>query len=130
MAFYQLRTRSRQSNTSSFKMTTKEILVLVIVCEIFIFLRTECLLYPRESESREVKDISGLWSFRADNSTNRNLGFEKEWWQKPLQQVPNPASTGILISFVNTNYFFMCPKRAIINQLALTLYNVLIIAAP
>ncbi|XP_065054436.1 beta-glucuronidase-like [Rhopilema esculentum] len=79
-------------------MTTKEILVLVIICEIFIFLRTECLLYPRESESREVKDISGLWSFRADNSTNRNLGFEKEWWQKPLQQtgdvilMPVPSS--------------------------------------
>ena len=44
------------------------------------------LLFPRESESREIKDLSGLWNFKVDNSTGRKVGFEEEWWLKPLCQ--------------------------------------------
>ena len=61
--------------------------ILAIFLFITLFNKGRCILFPRESESRELKDISGLWNFRADNSSNRNLGFEKEWWQKPLRQV-------------------------------------------
>ncbi len=45
------------------------------------------LLYPRESPSREIKEINGLWHFRADYSDNRNAGFEKKWYQQPLSKV-------------------------------------------
>ena len=62
-------------------------LILAVFLFITLIDRGRCILFPRESESRELKDISGLWNFRADNSSNRNLGFEKEWWQKPLRQV-------------------------------------------
>ena len=64
-------------------------LPLISLVFLVFFDRSKCLLFPRESESREVKDISGLWNFRADNSTDRNAGFQKQWWQKPLQQVSN-----------------------------------------
>ena len=47
------------------------------------------MLYPRESESREVKDLSGLWNFRADMSPSRNQGFNEQWFTKPLSQVCN-----------------------------------------
>ena len=45
------------------------------------------MLFPRDSESREVKDLSGFWDFRADMSISRNAGFEQSWFAKPLWQV-------------------------------------------
>ncbi|XP_062392209.1 beta-glucuronidase isoform X2 [Sardina pilchardus] len=56
------------------------------------------MLFPRESPSREIKDLSGLWAFRADISKDRNLGFQKAWFQGPLTEtgpvidMPVPAS--------------------------------------
>ena len=44
-------------------------------------------LYVRESESREVKDLNGIWTFRADFSSNRNAGFEEKWYARPLAKV-------------------------------------------
>lgn len=45
------------------------------------------MLFPRESPSRQIKDLDGLWSFRADTSQNRNAGFEEKWFLKYLVQV-------------------------------------------
>ena len=45
------------------------------------------LLYPRESESRDIKLLDGLWNFRADYSSDRNEGFEERWYKSPLAQV-------------------------------------------
>ncbi|HEY8965135.1 MAG TPA: sugar-binding domain-containing protein, partial [Candidatus Methylacidiphilales bacterium] len=52
------------------------------------------MLHPRESESRELKDLSGLWRFRRDA---RNEGLEKGWHRRPLPpastvEMPVPAS--------------------------------------
>jgi len=53
------------------------------------------MLFPRDSESRQVKDLSGFWNFRADMSANRNAGFEENWFAKPLWQtgdvIPMPV---------------------------------------
>jgi len=49
-------------------------------------------LYPRESPSREVKELDGLWHFRADYSDSRNAGFDEKWYEKPLAQVRHPPS--------------------------------------
>lgn len=55
-------------------------------------------LFPWESPSREVKDVSGIWSFRADLSPDRNRGFEQEWFKSPLAEtgpvidMPVPSS--------------------------------------
>ncbi|KAM3600858.1 uncharacterized protein V6R79_003814 [Siganus canaliculatus] len=56
------------------------------------------MLFPRESLSREVKELNGLWHFRADKSPNRNQGFEKAWYKSrlaetgPVIDMPVPAS--------------------------------------
>ncbi|XP_073697113.1 beta-glucuronidase-like [Garra rufa] len=56
------------------------------------------MLFPTESPSREVKDVSGLWRFRADLSPDRNRGFEQEWYKSPLAEtgpvidMPVPSS--------------------------------------
>ena len=45
------------------------------------------LLYPRESESRDVRLLDGLWNFRADYSPDREAGFVEKWYSKPLSEV-------------------------------------------
>lgn len=50
------------------------------------------MLHPRESESRELKDLSGIWRFKCDTL---NKGLEKEWFRRPLTgtiEMPVPAS--------------------------------------
>uniref|UniRef100_A0A8C2Z1L2 Beta-glucuronidase n=1 Tax=Cyclopterus lumpus TaxID=8103 RepID=A0A8C2Z1L2_CYCLU len=56
------------------------------------------MLFPRESSSREVKELNGVWNFRADRSPNRNRGFERAWYKRrlaetgPVIDMPVPAS--------------------------------------
>uniref|UniRef100_A0A8C6W6A9 Glucuronidase, beta n=1 Tax=Nannospalax galili TaxID=1026970 RepID=A0A8C6W6A9_NANGA len=56
------------------------------------------MLFPRETPSRELKALDGLWSFRADLSDNRLLGFEQQWYRRPLREwgptldMPVPSS--------------------------------------
>ncbi|XP_048583170.1 beta-glucuronidase isoform X1 [Nematostella vectensis] len=56
------------------------------------------MLFPRESESRELKDLNGLWNFRVDSSKTRDAGFQEKWYSKPLEKsgrvipMPVPAS--------------------------------------
>lgn len=45
------------------------------------------MLFPQESPSREVKELNGLWTFRADFSLNRNQGFDQFWFKRPLAEV-------------------------------------------
>lgn len=52
------------------------------------------MLYPRESPSRERKELDGLWSFRADFSDNRRQGFEQQWYRAPLREVRPPWARG------------------------------------
>lgn len=45
------------------------------------------MLFPRETPSREVKELNGLWKFRADMSPNRKQGFEDAWYKSQLEEV-------------------------------------------
>ena len=50
------------------------------------------MLYPRESESRELKDLGGFWSFKCDRN---NEGLENEWFRRSLSdtiEMAVPAS--------------------------------------
>jgi beta-glucuronidase len=56
------------------------------------FQEFQTMLYPRESETREVNDLNGLWNFRADT---KNAGLAKRWFAQPLtdtQPMAVPAS--------------------------------------
>ncbi|CAG2166055.1 unnamed protein product [Oppiella nova] len=53
-------------------------------------------LYPRESETRQVKDLDGFWSFRViPLEDDQNIGFTNKWYSKPLDQrddvIPMPV---------------------------------------
>ncbi len=50
------------------------------------------MLYPRESERREVKNLSGIWKFKVDKE---NKGLKEEWYLNPLGDtilMPVPSS--------------------------------------
>ncbi len=45
-------------------------------------------LYPRESETREVKKLDGVWNFRIiPMGEDQNIGFTQKWYSQPLQLV-------------------------------------------
>ena len=44
-------------------------------------------LYPRESESREVKSLDDLWNFRLAPMHEPDVGFNEKWFSKPLATV-------------------------------------------
>lgn len=52
------------------------------------------MLFPKESPSRELKALDGLWHFRADLSNNRLQGFEQQWYRQPLREVRAPWDPG------------------------------------
>jgi len=47
------------------------------------------MLYPKENEKRELKNLSGIWRFKIDKS---NRGIEERWYEKPLEDaIPMPV---------------------------------------
>jgi hypothetical protein len=47
----------------------------------------EGILYPRESETRQVTTLDGVWRFRVTNDSLR--GFRERWFSQPLADVSN-----------------------------------------
>ena len=45
------------------------------------------MLYPRESESRQIQEMNGMWNFRADMSPTRDAGMTEGWFKQKLSQV-------------------------------------------
>lgn len=56
------------------------------------------MLYPRESETREVRSLDGLWNFVKSDITNPTQGVRDKWFTDDLSRVqqtipmPVPAS--------------------------------------
>ena len=72
---------------ASLRIFLRTFLVLAAVNLSLINAALPGMLFPKDTERREVKDLSGLWDFRADMSQDRNDGFEKMWFTRPLWQV-------------------------------------------
>jgi len=45
------------------------------------------ILYPQESEKRQLNTLDGIWNFRAANRSNQEQGFNEQWYSKPLKKV-------------------------------------------
>ncbi|RWS26409.1 Beta-glucuronidase-like protein [Leptotrombidium deliense] len=55
-------------------------------------------LYPRESTTREVKSLDGIWNFRESPINDQLSGFRQNWFRAPLEtsgnviRMPVPSS--------------------------------------
>ena len=45
------------------------------------------ILYPKDSESRQVMNLDGLWKFAVSDKDNQNQGFDEQWYLLPLDKV-------------------------------------------
>lgn len=56
------------------------------------------ILYPKDSESREVQKLDGIWNFRLTPFKDSSKGYKEKWYKKDLRDVgatipmPVPAS--------------------------------------
>ncbi|XP_008187067.1 beta-glucuronidase isoform X2 [Acyrthosiphon pisum] len=70
---------------------------LVCISALVTCVSTAGILYPRESESREVKSLDGMWNFRL-SLPDPLVGFKERWYMKdlsktgPVLQMPVPSS--------------------------------------
>lgn len=59
---------------------------------------TRGMLYPRESETREVRSLDGIWNFARSDQTNPTEGVREGWYKndlassRPTIPMPVPAS--------------------------------------
>nr|XP_027216972.1 beta-glucuronidase-like [Penaeus vannamei] len=56
-------------------------------------------LYPRESGSREVKSLDGLWNFRLAPLHDPLQGFREEWFLRPLSKTGSVISMAVPSSY-------------------------------
>ncbi|XP_037944931.1 beta-glucuronidase isoform X2 [Teleopsis dalmanni] len=60
--------------------------------------QTSGMLYPRESETREVRSLDGIWNFVKSDESNPTQGVREKWYKDDLGKVrdtipmPVPAS--------------------------------------
>ena len=52
------------------------------------------ILYPRESETREVKSLDGMWNFRLSEDDPLQ-GFKEKWFTQDLVKVSNIENQSI-----------------------------------
>ena len=54
---------------------------VTISCFFFVILVSSSngLLYPQDSETRDLKSLDGTWNFRLQPSLEPTLGFDEEW---------------------------------------------------
>eukprot|EP00111_Clytia_hemisphaerica_P003671 TCONS_00010507-protein len=73
-------------------------IILVALHVLYFGVKESLSLFPQESESRELKILDGLWNFRADNSSSRNVGIKNKWYSDQLKKsgsvitMPVPSS--------------------------------------
>jgi hypothetical protein len=63
-------------------------LVLLTLC-IILHTTVSGILYPRESESREVVLLDGIWKFCTSPAEDQEKGFRNKWFSTNLEDVSN-----------------------------------------
>lgn len=81
------------------------------------------MLFPRESETREIKLLDGIWDFKVENKTD--LATEDMWYSRPLKEVSGKnlkkiSNLGIkklsrsaleLMQFITMSLNFLCQNE-------------------
>lgn len=66
------------------------LLICTFTCTILCDLHIGGILYPRETETRQLKTLDGLWDFVVQNVSTPFEGFNQKWYKTSLKTVsPN-----------------------------------------
>jgi len=72
---------------------------MLLFCFVSISILQVCFsgLYPRESPTREVKSLDGVWKFKTSPKMDPECGFREKWFSSPFQDedvidMPVPSS--------------------------------------
>ncbi|XP_077970583.1 beta-glucuronidase-like [Styela clava] len=71
----------------------------LLLCLMLCFQPCHSILYPRESETRTIKDLSGKWKFRIDDSPSRHQSFDEKWWNLTLANFPQAIDMPVPASY-------------------------------
>lgn len=63
---------------------------------------TQGLLYPRESETREVRSLDGMWHFAKSDTNKPSVGLREKWYLRELRE-----STNVINMPVPSRYFLI-----------------------
>jgi len=55
------------------------------------------ILYPVESESRELRTLHGLWNFKISPLSNQLIGFDEKWYAVRFETVSQCKNTNYTI---------------------------------
>ncbi|XP_042211012.1 beta-glucuronidase-like isoform X1 [Homarus americanus] len=101
-----------------------ETYITIAIGLLTVVLGTQCAdntwggLYPRESESREVRSLDGLWNFRLAPLEDPEKGFREEWYAQPLRK------TGAVISMpVPSSYNDVTQDKALRDHIGWAWYD-------
>lgn len=70
-------------------------MIKLLLCFSLLIPSCLCLLYPRESETRQAKSLDGLWSFKLSPNEDQEIGFRLQWYNDKLEDailMPVPSS--------------------------------------
>lgn len=51
------------------------------------------ILYPVESESRELRTLHGLWNFKISPLSDQLIGFDEKWYAVRFETVSHHKNT-------------------------------------
>ncbi|XP_068085631.1 beta-glucuronidase isoform X2 [Anabrus simplex] len=101
----------------------EQLIKLFLLSATFGAVASSDILYPRESESREVKSLDGIWKFSISPKGKENIGFidewyssyHKEWISMPVPSSYNDVTTDAAVrDFVGWSWYqrtFFIPRR-------------------
>ncbi|XP_070497859.1 beta-glucuronidase [Chironomus tepperi] len=60
---------------------------------------TQGLLYPRESETREVRSLDGMWNFAKSDTNKPSVGLREKWYLRELRESTNVINMPVPSSY-------------------------------
>lgn len=81
------------------------------------------MLYPRESESREVKSLDGLWDFMVSPSGDALKGYREGWFADDLSKVSRNSAGKVMQMPVPSSYNDITTSRDLRDHVGAVWYQ-------
>jgi len=87
-------------------MVGTSVMMFLLLITIFVSCSIANVLYPVESESREVRTLHGLWNFKISSVSNQSIGFDEEWYSKRFETVSECKNVNYISLILNKSEDF------------------------